>query len=201
MSVLDIQENSQFTLEDVNIWLKTNISRIVYEKTHSSTIFGILDVDLNVPNSLFEKYVKIYQHYDMFIINIKGSVIFEDNCFIIPKCIRFQLVDGGCTIPQVDDYTGFPSIITENLQIAKYNVDKDILSNDVCFGPKYTKSVYIMQGIDRYLNKLNDSILHRTNNTPEFINNIYVREKTNISNDLILSIRNNDIVQKITIIH
>lgn len=201
MSVLDIQENSQFTLEDVNIWLKTNISRIVYEKSNSSTIFGILDIDLNVPNSLFEKYVKIYQHYDMFIINIKGSVIFEDNCFIIPKCIRFQLVDGGCTIPQVDDYTGFPSIITENLQIAKYNVDKDILSNDVCFGPKYTKSIYMIRGIDRYLNKLNDSILHRTNNTPEFINNIYVREKTNISNDLILSIRNNDIVQKITIIH
>ena len=201
MSVLDVQENSQFTLEDVNVWLKTNISRIVYEKSNSSTIFGILDVDLNVPNSLFEKYVKIYQHYDTFIINIKGSVIFEDNCFIIPKCIRFQLVDGGCTIPQVNDYTGFPSIITESLQIAKYNVDKDILSNDVCFGPKYTKSVYIIRGIDRYLNKLNDSILHRTNNTPEFINNIYVGEKANISNDLILSIRNNDIVQKITIIH
>lgn len=201
MSVLDIQENSQFTLEDVNIWLKTNISRIVYEKPKYGTIYGILDVDLNVPNSLFEKYVKIYQYCDMFIINIKGSVIFEDNCFIIPKCIRFQLVNGDCTIPQVNDYTGFPSIITGCLQISKYNVDKDILSNDVCFGPKYTNAIYIMRGIDRYLNKLNDSILHRTNNTPELINNIYVREKTNISNDLILSIRNNDIVQKIAIIH
>lgn len=201
MSVLDIQENSQFTLEDVNIWLKTNISRIVYEKPKYGTIYGILDVDINVPNNLFEKYVKIYQYCDMFIINIKGSVIFEDNCFIIPKCIRFQLVNGDCTIPQVNDYTGFPSIITGSLQITKYNVDRDILSNDVCFGPKYTNAIYIMRGIDRYLNKLNDSILHRTNNTPEFINNIYVREKANISNDLILSIRNNDIVQKIAIIH
>lgn len=200
MSILDVQENSRFTLEDVNVWLKTNISRITYEKINSGTISGVLDVDLNAPDSLFEKYVKIYQHHDMFIINIKGSVTFEDNCFIIPKCIRFHLVDGWCTIPQVNDYTGFPSIIKECLQIGKYNVDKDILSNDVCFGPKYTKTLYIMRGIDRYLNKLNDSILHRTNNTPEFINNICVGEEANINNDLIASIRNNDIVQKVTIV-